>query len=178
MFFGGFLDQITNYDQEKRYSCLAIGWNVYYVLLTYCTLVDGPSAVTPWGIYPGRKTPALTWGLLVPSARRGLRKDTMVDGWRPRRCQPSYSSITYTICNTRNIIFLLCLYSKQGNKLNVGIVWFEGKAPSRTSKTCLTLVELFAGPSSMAMGNQPMPSRYPLRKRLSEGRVQGFLLTL
>jgi hypothetical protein len=67
-FFGRFLDQITNYDQKKRYSRLAIGWNV-------------------------------------------------------------------------------------------------------TSKTCLTMVELFAGPSSMAMGNQPMPSRYPLRKRLSEGGV-------
>ncbi len=38
--------------------------------------------------------------------------------------------LTYTICNTRNILFLLCLYLKRGNKLNVGIVWFEGKAPS------------------------------------------------
>jgi hypothetical protein len=71
-----------------------------------------------------------------------------------------------------------CLYLKRGNKLNVGIVWFEGKAPSRTSKTCLTMVELFAGPSSMVMGNQPMPLRYPLCKRLSEGRVQSILLTL
>ncbi len=86
--------------------------------------------------------------------------------------------LAYTICNTRNILFLLCLYLKRENKLNLGIVWFEGKAPSRTSKTCLTMVEPFAGPSSMAMGNQPMPSRYPLRKRLSEGRVRGFLLTL
>ena len=51
--------------------------------------VDRPSAMTPWGIYPGRKLPALTWGLLVPSARRGFRKDTMIDGWRPRRCRPS-----------------------------------------------------------------------------------------
>ncbi len=41
--------------------------------------------------------------------------------------------LAYTFCNTRNILFLLCLYLKQGNKLNVGIVWFEGKAPSRTS---------------------------------------------
>jgi hypothetical protein len=86
--------------------------------------------------------------------------------------------LTYTICNTRNILFLLCLYLKRGNKLNVGIVWFEGKAPSRTSKTCLTMVEPFAGPSSMAMGNQPMPLRYPFCKRLSEGGVRGFLLTL
>jgi hypothetical protein len=38
MFFGGFLNQITNYNQKKRSSRLAIGWNVYYVLLTYCTL--------------------------------------------------------------------------------------------------------------------------------------------
>ncbi len=114
----------------------------------------------------------------MPSARRGLRKDTMVDGWLPWRCQPSYSSIPYTICNTRNILFLLCLYLKRGSKLNVRIVWFEGKAPSQTSKTCLTMVEPFAGPSSMAMGNQPMPSRYPLCKRLSEGRVRGILLTL
>jgi hypothetical protein len=38
MFFGGFLNQSTNYDREKRYSHLAIGWNVYYVLLTYYTL--------------------------------------------------------------------------------------------------------------------------------------------
>jgi hypothetical protein len=50
MFFGGFLDQITNYDRKKRYSCLAIGWNVYYVLLNHYTLVDRPSAMTPWGI--------------------------------------------------------------------------------------------------------------------------------
>jgi hypothetical protein len=35
LFFGGFLDQITNYDWKKRYSHLAIGWNVYYVLLTH-----------------------------------------------------------------------------------------------------------------------------------------------
>jgi hypothetical protein len=55
---------------------------------------------------------------------------------------------------------------------------FEGKAPSGTYKTCLTMMEPFAGPSSMAMGDQPMPSRYPLRKRLSEDGVQGFLLTL
>jgi hypothetical protein len=93
--------------------------------LTYYTLVDRPSAMMPWGIYPGRKIPALTWGLLVPSTRRSLRKDTMVDGWLPRRCRPSYSSIAYTICNTRNILFLLCLYLERGNKLNVGIVWFE-----------------------------------------------------
>ncbi len=72
----------------------------------------------------------------------------------------------------------LCLYLKGGNKLNVGIVWFEGKAPSRTYKTCFTVMEPFAGPSSMAISNQPMPSRYPLCKRLSEGGVRGFLLTL
>ncbi len=121
-------------------------------------------------------TDTLIWcglGNLIGSSRY-----TMVGGWRPRRCRPSYSSITYTVCNTHNILFLLCLYLKQGNKLNVGIVWFEFKAPSQTSKTCLTMVELFAGPSSMAMGNQPMPLRYPLCKRLSEGGVQGFLLTL
>ncbi len=92
--FGGFLDQITNYDQKKRYSHLAIRWSVYYVLLTHYTLVDRPSAMMPWGIYPGRRIPALTWGLLVPPARRGLRKDTLVDGWQPRRCWPSYSNIT------------------------------------------------------------------------------------
>ncbi len=178
IFFGGFLDQITNYDRKKGYSCLANSWNVYYILLTYYTLVDRPSAMALWRIYPGRKVPALTWELLVPSTRRGLRKDTMVDGWRPRRCRPSYSSIAYTICNTHKILFLLCLYLKRGNKLNIGIVWFEGKAPSRTSKTCLTMVEPFAGPSSMAMGNQPMPLRNPLCKRLSKGGVQGLLLTL
>jgi hypothetical protein len=50
MFFGGFLDQTTNYDRKKRYSCLAIGWNVYYVLFTHYTLVDRPSAMMPWGI--------------------------------------------------------------------------------------------------------------------------------
>ncbi len=94
------------------------------------------------------------------------------------RPEKRYSHLSYTICNTRNILFLLCLYLKGGNKLNVGIVWFEGKAPSQTNKTCLTMMEPFAGPSSMAMGDQPMPSRYPLCKRLFEGRVQGFLLTL
>ncbi len=60
MFFGGFPDQITNYNRKKRYSHLAISWNVYCVLLTYYTLVDRPSAMTLWGIYPGRKIPALT----------------------------------------------------------------------------------------------------------------------
>ena len=50
IFFGRFLDQITNYDWKKRYSRLAIGWNVYYILLTYYTLVDRPSAMTLWGI--------------------------------------------------------------------------------------------------------------------------------
>jgi hypothetical protein len=34
------------------------------------------------------------------------------------------------ICNTRNILILLCLYLIQGNTLYIGIVWFEGKAPS------------------------------------------------
>jgi hypothetical protein len=62
MFFGGFLDQMTNYDQKKRYSHLAMGWNVYYVFLTYYTIVDRLSAMTPWGIYPGRKIWTLTWG--------------------------------------------------------------------------------------------------------------------
>ncbi len=47
---------------EKRYIHLAIGWNVYYLLLTYYTLVDRPSAMTPWGIYPGRKILAFTSG--------------------------------------------------------------------------------------------------------------------
>ncbi len=40
------------------------------------------------------------------------------------------------------------------------------------------MMEPFAGPSSMAMGDQLMPSRYLLRKRLSEGGVRGFLVTL
>ncbi len=62
MFFSGFLNQITNYNRKKRYSRLAIGWNVYYILLTYYTLVDRLSTMMPWGIYPGRKIPALIWG--------------------------------------------------------------------------------------------------------------------
>ncbi len=48
--------------KKKRYSHLTISWNVYYVLLTYYTLVDRLSAMTPWGINPGRKILALTWG--------------------------------------------------------------------------------------------------------------------
>jgi hypothetical protein len=88
------------------------------------------------------------------------------------------NSVSLTPFATHVTFFLLCFYLKRGNKLNVGIVWFEGKAPSQSSKTCLTMVEPFAGPSSMAMGNQPMPLRYPLHKRLSKGRVRGFLLTL
>ncbi len=99
-------------------------------------------------------------------------------GKKLRPEEKRYSRLAYTICNTRNIWILLCLYLKGGNTLNLGIGWFEGKAPSRTYKTCLTMMVPFAGPSSMAMGNQPMPSRYPLCKRLYEGRLQGFLLTL
>ncbi len=60
MLFGGFLDKITNYNRKKRYSHLAISWNVYYILLTYYTLVDRLSAMKLWAIYPGRKIPALT----------------------------------------------------------------------------------------------------------------------
>ncbi len=33
---------------------------LYYVLLTYYTLVDRPSTMMPWGTYPGREIPALT----------------------------------------------------------------------------------------------------------------------
>ncbi len=38
-----------------------------------------------------------------------------------------YSRLAYTICNTRNILFFLCLYLKGGNKLNVGIVCLKVK---------------------------------------------------
>ncbi len=61
-FLAGSLIKLPIMTRNKWYSWLAIGWNVYYVLLTYYTLVDRPSAMTPWGIYPGRKIPALTWG--------------------------------------------------------------------------------------------------------------------
>ncbi len=140
--FGGFLDQITT---RKKGTVL---W---------------PSVIM--GDCFGGFVAMFFGGFLNQITNYNRKKGTVV--WLP-----------YTICNTGNILFLLCLYLKQGNKLNVGIVWFEGKAPLQTSKTCLTMVEPFAGPSSMAVGNQPMPSRYPLCKRLSEGGVRGFVLTL
>ncbi len=44
----------------------------------------------------------------MPSARRGLRKDTMVDGWRPRRCWPScpcsLHEVTFADVNGRFVI--------------------------------------------------------------------------
>ncbi len=202
----GEIDQITT--RKKRYSHLAIGWNVwgFHELGLFwrvpqsnynqkkvqssghwlqCRIVLAGSSLyflTDSSIKlqirtkkkvlsPGHWLECclyLKWGF--------LDQITNYD-WK-RYSRPSYSSIAYTISNTRNILFLLCLYLKQGNKLNGGIVWFEGKASSWTSKTCLTMLEPFAGPSSIAMGNQPMPSRYPLHKRLSKGGVQGFMLTL
>ncbi len=86
---------------------------LYYVLLTYYTLVDRPSAMTPWGIYPGRKILSLTWGLLVTSTRRGLRKDTMVDGWWPRRCRPSCLRQGQLLCHLRRVVHPMhyCLHS-------------------------------------------------------------------
>ncbi len=61
-FLAGSLIKLQITTRKKRYSCLAIGWNVYYVLLTYYTLVDRPFTMTPWGIYPGRKILALKSG--------------------------------------------------------------------------------------------------------------------
>ncbi len=160
MVFGGFLCR-SNYDQKKRYSRLAVGWNVwgFHQLGLFWRV---PSSNYDWKKrYRSSVAMSDCFGEFVALCFGGFldqitnydrKKDTVV--W-----------LAYTICNTRNILFLLCLYFKGGNKLNIGIVWFEGKAPARTSKTCLTMVER---PSSMAMGNQPMPLRYPLRKRLSE----------
>ncbi len=160
--------------KKKGYSRLVVGWNVwgFHQLGLFWRV--------PWSNYDRKKKNSC----LAIGCNVGLfwRVRCYVFWWVPwsnYKLWPEKRGtviwLPYTICNTRNILFLLCLYLKWGNKLNIGIVWFEGKAPSQTSKTRLTMVEPFAGPSSMAMGNQPMPSRYPLRKRLSEGGVQGFL---
>jgi hypothetical protein len=45
----------------KKYSRLAIGWNVYYILLTHYTLVDRSSAMTPWGI-PWKENSGINMG--------------------------------------------------------------------------------------------------------------------
>ncbi len=50
-----------------------------------------------------------------------------------------------------SLIKLLITTGKRYSRLAIG--W------NVTSKTCLIMVERFAGPSSMAMGNQPMPLR-------------------
>jgi hypothetical protein len=150
----------------KRYSRLAVGRNKSQI--TVCRVKIQTPTITG-KIMTGKKG-TVVW----PSV--GIHEPTTTGKNYDRKKKDS--RLAYTICNTRNIIFLLCLYLQRGNKLNIGIVWFEGKAPSRTSKTYLTMMEPFASPSSMAMGNQPMPSRYPLCKRLSEGGLRGFLLTL
>jgi hypothetical protein len=167
---GSFFDQITT---RKRYSHLAVDWNV-------------------WGFHQLR----LFWW--VPQSNYNQKQKVQLSGhwFAMSDCFGGFVTmffggfldqitnynqkkgtvvwLAYTICNTCNILFFLCLYLKQENKLNVGIIWFKGKASSRTSKTCLTMVEPFAGPSSMAMCNQPMPSRYPLCKRLSRAGCEVF----
>jgi hypothetical protein len=83
-----FIDQITtgkNYDQKKRYSRLAVGWNKSH------------TTVCPVKI----QTPTITGKITTPPQKRyrtiqspGLKKKGTV------------------ICNTRNILILLCLYFK------------------------------------------------------------------
>ncbi len=160
--------------RKKRYSRQAVGWNKSQI--TICPVkIRTPTIIT--GKITTRKKRyshlAVGWNKSqITVCHVKIRIPTTTTGKNYDRKKST------VICNTRNISFLLCLYLIQGYKHYVGIVWFEGKAPSRTSKTCLTMMEPFAGPSSMAMGNQPMPSRYPLCMRLSEGGVRSFLLTL
>ncbi len=151
---------------EKKYSCLAIGWNV-------------------WGSHEL----GLFWRVPRSNYNWKKRHSCLAIGcnvglfWQVCRCvfwrvpQSNYKLRPKKKVQLSGYRLECCLYLKQGTKLNIGIVWFEGKAPSQTSKTCLTMEEPFTGPSSIAMGNQPMPLRYPLCKRLSEGGVRGFLLT-
>ncbi len=166
MFFGGFLRQ-SNYDRKKG-----------TVVWPSVGMFGGSMSSNCFGgfldLITTRKKGTVVWPSIAMSDCFGGFVAMFFGGFLDQttnydRNKKVQSSGHWLRC---------CLYLKQGNKLYIGIVRFEGKAPSQTSKTCLTMVELFAGPSSMAMGNQPMPSRYPLHKRLSKGRVQGFLLTL
>jgi hypothetical protein len=86
MFFGGFLDQITDYDRKKKVQS------------------------------SGHRLECCLY------LKRGFLDQITNYDWKKRYSRPSYSSIAYTICNKRNILFLLCLYLKRGNKLNIGIV--------------------------------------------------------
>ncbi len=60
MFFGGFLDQITNYDRKKGYSSLAIGWSVSY--LVWWTMLPSPIASSQYG------TMVLRMGVVPPAS--------------------------------------------------------------------------------------------------------------
>jgi hypothetical protein len=55
--FSGNYKSATDKKGGQADTCFIV---LYYVLLTYYTLVDRPSTMTPWGMYPGKKIPALT----------------------------------------------------------------------------------------------------------------------
>ncbi len=176
MFFGGFLHR-SNYDRKKKVQLS--GRRLECLGAPSAQIVLAGSSIKLW---PKKKVQSsghrLQCRVVLAGSSLCFLAGSSIKLQITTKKKGTVVWLAYTICNTRNILFLLCLYLKRGNILKVAIVWFEGKAPSRTSKTCLTMVEPFAGPSSMAMGNQPMPSRYPLCKRLSKGGVRGFLLTL
>jgi hypothetical protein len=127
---GSFVDHITT-GKNKRYSCLAIGWNVwgFHQLGLFWRVplsnYDRKKGTVIWSLVAmldcfGGSVAMFFGGFIDQITNYDQKKGTVL--W-----------LAYTICNTRNILFLLCLYLKQGNKLNLGIVWFEGKAPSQTS---------------------------------------------
>ena len=128
MLLGRFL-HLSNYDrkklrpQKKRYSRLAVGWNKSQITVCHVKI----------------RTPTIITGKITTRKKRYSR---LAVGWNKSQItvccvkirtptttgknydrKKRYSRLAYTIFNTRNILFLLCLYLKRGNKFNVGIVW-------------------------------------------------------
>ncbi len=84
----------------KRYSRLAVGWNKSQI--TVCCLKRQTPTITGKNYDPKKKVqPSGRWLEYMSKYKHQLRQEKITTGKR-------YSCLAYTICNTRNILFLLC----------------------------------------------------------------------
>ncbi len=123
---GSFVDQITT-RKNKRYSHLAVGWNVwgFHQLGLFWRV--------PWSNYD-RKKGTVIWPLVAMSDCFSGFVTMFFGGFFDQITNYDQKKgtvlwLVYTICNTRNILFLLCLYLKPGKILNVGKYGLKVKHP-------------------------------------------------
>ncbi len=123
MFFGGFLCR-SNYDQKKRYSRLAVGWNV----LGFHEL--GLFRQVPQSNY-NRKKGTVVWPLVAKCRivltglslcfLAGSLIKLQITTRKKRYSWPSYSSITYTHSSGELIIIKINTESEYNSNLQIGM---------------------------------------------------------